>query len=63
MRPDWTCLIEIADGRWGASLEIDASPHLLDRQRRPTPPLLYDLWRNRMCLPSVHAEHPDLIEK
>ncbi len=51
--------IEVVDGRWGASLEINPDPEL----QRPVPMLLYDLWNDPMCLHSVHEEHPDLVEK
>ena len=59
-------VIEVVDGRWGASLEINP-----ERQReaadlppgsRPVPLLLYDLWNDPMCLHSVHEEHADLVE-
>ena len=56
--------IEVVDGRWGASLEINP---LLDPRdpghRRPAPLLLYDLWNDPQCLHSVHEERPDLVEK
>jgi arylsulfatase A-like enzyme len=61
-------LIEVIDGRWGASLWI--GPHrelyedwLLHLRQRPNPLLLFDLWNDPMCLHSVHEEHPDLVEK
>ncbi len=57
-------LIEVVDGRWGASLEINPDPdELEDWQRpRPVPLLLYDLWNDPFCVTSVHEEHPDLVE-
>ena len=56
-------LIEVVDGRWGASLEINPDPDTAEDERRPVPLLLYDLWTDPMAFWSVHAEHPDLVEK
>jgi arylsulfatase A-like enzyme len=62
-------LIEVVDGRWGASLEINPRPPEEDDEeedvarRRPVPMLLYDLWNDPLCVTSVHAEHPELVEK
>ena len=60
--------IEVIDGRWGASLQIN--PRESDNWGdvrwggiRPVPLLLYDLWTDPMCLHSLHEEHPDLVEK
>ena len=61
--------IEVIDGRWGASLEINPWPPEEDEDeedamwRRPVPLLLYDLWNDPYCLHSVHEERPDLVEK
>jgi len=57
-------LIEVVDGRWGASLEISPRPRPLlpESRRRPVPLLLYDLWNDPMCLYSLHEERPDLVE-
>jgi arylsulfatase A-like enzyme len=55
--------IEVIDGRWGASLEINPWPNLPKEQQRPVPLLLYDLWNDPYCLSSVHEERPDLVEK
>jgi arylsulfatase A-like enzyme len=57
--------IEVVDGRWGASLEIDSRPEE-DRspyKLRPTPVLIYDLWNDPYCLHSLHQEKPDLVKK
>ncbi len=56
-------LIEVVDGRWGASLEINPDPEEPLEQQRPVPLLLYDLWDSPVALYSVHEEHPDLVEK
>jgi len=70
-------LIEVVDGRWGASLEINPDPEgppeerrpaplLLygpPEERRPAPLLLYDLWNDPMALWSLHEERPDLVQK
>jgi arylsulfatase A-like enzyme len=65
--------IEVVDGRWGASLEIN--PHIeftwrtrgeyvtAQRGERPGPLLLYDLWNDPHALRSVHEERPDLVDK
>ena len=63
--------IEVIDGRWGASLEIDPSPEIPLSEwvaapvprGRPVPLLLYDLWNDPMALHSLHEERPDLVEK
>ncbi|MFH1764912.1 MAG: sulfatase-like hydrolase/transferase, partial [Gemmatimonadota bacterium] len=55
--------IEVVDGRWGASLEINPNPDRPPEQQRPVPLLLYDLWNDPMCLHPVHEEHPDLVAK
>ena len=55
--------IEVIDGRWGASLEINPWPDLPAEQQRPVPLLLYDLWNDPYCLRSVHEEQPDLVKK
>jgi arylsulfatase A-like enzyme len=60
--------LEVIDGRWGASLEINPWPPDEDEDeeealsRRPVPLLLYDLWNDHFCLNSVHEEHPELVE-
>jgi len=57
-------VIELVDGRWGASLEI--GPHSATSRwfgPRPVPLLLYDLWNDPMALWSLHEERPDLVQK
>ncbi len=61
-------LIEVIDGRWGASLEINPEPEDEDEDvqpedRRPAPLLLYDLWNDPLCLHSLNEERPDLVTK
>jgi arylsulfatase A-like enzyme len=59
-------MIEVIDGRWGASLEIDQDPEEDEdppEDRRPVPLLIYDLWNDPYCLKSLHEERPDLVEK
>jgi len=56
-------LIEVVDGRWGASLEINPDPAQLPDRRRPVPLLVYDLWSDPWCLRSVHEQRPDLVER
>jgi len=58
--------IEVIDGRWGASLEIDQDPEKDESPpewRHPVPLLIYDLWDDPYCLKSLHEERPDLVEK
>ncbi len=55
--------IEVVDGRWGASLEINPDPETPEPRRRPSPLLLYDLWNDPMALWSLHEERPDLVQK
>ena len=54
-------LIEVIDGRWGASLKINPDPDE-EEERRPTSLLLYDLWNDPHALSSLHEERPDLVE-
>jgi arylsulfatase A-like enzyme len=60
--------LEVIDGRWGASLELNPWPPDEDEDeedaqwRRPVPLLLYDLWTDPYALNSIHEEHPDLVE-
>jgi arylsulfatase A-like enzyme len=55
-------VIEVVDGRWGASLWI--GPEAEDEDwRRPMPLLLFDLWNDPWCLSPVNEQHPDLVEK
>jgi len=62
-------VIEVIDGRWGASLEINPrppeenEPERRAMRRRPVPLLLYDLWNDPYCLHSIHEKRPDLVEK
>jgi hypothetical protein len=56
-------MIEVVDGRWGASLEINPDPDELPESQRTVPLLLYDLWNDPLCLHSLHEERPDLVEK
>ena len=61
-------VIEVVDGRWGASLEIRPDPEeerdlLLIDLNRPTPLLLFDLWNDPFCLHSLHEERPDLVKR
>jgi hypothetical protein len=55
--------IEVIDGRWGASLEINPDPKQPPERQRSFPLLLYDLWNDPECLNSLHEEQPDLVEK
>jgi arylsulfatase A-like enzyme len=55
--------IEIVDGRWGASLEINPDPKGPPDRRRPTPLLLYDLWNDPMAVYPLNDERPKLVEK
>ncbi|MEE8550261.1 MAG: sulfatase [Gemmatimonadota bacterium] len=61
--------LEVVDGRWAASLQINPEPPEEDEdeeaaeRRRPVPLLLYDLWNDHYTLHSLHEERPDLVEK
>jgi arylsulfatase A-like enzyme len=64
--------IDVIDGRWGASLEIDHGKQTgnepfygkaLPSAQRQAPMILYDLWNDPHCLHSLHEERPDLIKK
>jgi arylsulfatase A-like enzyme len=60
---DYRAIIEVIDGRWGASLEINPNPNRPPERNRPSPLLLFDLWDDPYCLHSVHEERPDLVEE
>ncbi|MES1243447.1 MAG: sulfatase/phosphatase domain-containing protein, partial [Acidobacteriota bacterium] len=54
-------IVEMVDGRWGASLEIwKKSP---GEEKGDAPFLVYDLWNDPWCLKSLHKERPDLVKK
>ncbi|MCK5488758.1 MAG: hypothetical protein KAI98_02160, partial [Gemmatimonadetes bacterium] len=57
-----TGVIEVIDGRWGASLLINPRPDAWPRSQRDAPLLLYDLWNDPYTRHSVHEERPDLVE-
>jgi len=58
--------IEVIDGRWGASLQINHPPdqgrYMIGPRSSPAV-LLFDLWTDPNCLHSLHEERPDLVEK
>jgi arylsulfatase A-like enzyme len=58
--------IEVVDGRWGASLQINHPPdqgrYMIGPRSSPAV-LLFDLWTDPNCLHSLHEERPDLVEK
>jgi arylsulfatase A-like enzyme len=56
-------VIEVVDGRWGASLEINPHPDREPDTQRTVPLLLYDLWNDPSTQHSLHEERPDLVEK
>ncbi len=58
-----TGVIEVVDGRWGASLLIKPRPGAWPESRRAAPLLLYDLWNDPYTQHSLHEERPDLVEK
>ncbi|MDX1645020.1 MAG: sulfatase, partial [Thermoanaerobaculia bacterium] len=55
--------IEVIDGRWGASLEVNPDPDLPAERQRTAPLLLFDLWNDPECLTSLHEERPELAER
>jgi arylsulfatase A-like enzyme len=70
--------IEVIDGRWGASLDIDHRPdekrpqnYRLDPTYSysglgpppPFPVLIYDVWEDPNCLVPLNEKRPDLVEK
>jgi choline-sulfatase len=58
-----TGVIEVIDGRWGASLLIKPRPGAWPESQRAAPLLLYDLWNDPYTQHSLHEERPDLVEK
>lgn len=70
--------IEVIDGRWGASLNINPRPdekRFLHYQLEPTRPylrlgppppfplLIYDVWEDLNCLVPLNEMRPDLVKK
>lgn len=56
-------IVEMIDGRWGASLNLrKPSPKEMEEQP-PVPLLIFDLWNDPWCLKSLHKERPDLVKK
>jgi arylsulfatase A-like enzyme len=56
-------MIEVIDGRWGASLQVNPNPEWPPERQRPMPLLLFDLWNDPYCLHPLLEERPDLVEK
>ena len=56
-------VIEVIDGRWGASLEINPDPEQWPETERTVPLLLYDLWDDPFTQHSLHEDRQDLVEK
>jgi arylsulfatase A-like enzyme len=66
-------LIEVIDGRWGASLSIEVEEEGSEgddkeedvTEEEPERPrlLLYDMWSDPYSLRSLHEERPDLVDK
>jgi arylsulfatase A-like enzyme len=56
-------VIEVIDGRWGASLEINPDPEKQPETERTVPLLLYDLWDDPFTQHSLHEDRLDLVEK
>jgi arylsulfatase A-like enzyme len=57
-----TGVIEVIDGRWGASLLMKPRPDAWPESGRDAPLLLYDLWSDPHLRHSLHEERPDLVE-
>lgn len=55
-------VIEVIDGRWGASLLRKPRPGAWPESVREVPLLLYDLWDDPYTRRSLHEERPDLVE-
>jgi len=60
-----TGYIEVVDGQWGASLEINGGNEYPEYvpQQRPEPMLLFDIWNDPFCLVPLNDKYPDLVEK
>jgi arylsulfatase A-like enzyme len=56
-------LIDVVDGRWGASLLINQDPLPPEENGRAAPLLLFDLWNDPNLSHSLHEERPDLVER
>ncbi len=54
-------MIEMLDGRWGASLWIGPPEDSL--HPRPTPLILYDVWADPQALTHVNDLYPELVKK
>ena len=55
-------MIEVVDGRWGASLWVGPEP-VNEKMSRPMPLLLFDLWDDPWCLSPVNEEWPEKVEE
>lgn len=56
--------LEVVDGRWGASMWIGPPPAATSQKEpRPWPVLVYDLWNDPICLQPVNQQRPDLVKK
>jgi arylsulfatase A-like enzyme len=55
-------LIEMIDGRWGASLQLFHAESD-SANRRPWPLLLFDVWADPQALHPINEQYPDLVQK
>jgi arylsulfatase A-like enzyme len=61
--------LEVIDGRWGASLDVDPLPDkgrpraYMPGARPPFPVMVYDLWEDPNCLAPLNEARSDLVEK
>ena len=55
-------LLDVIDGRWGASMWIGPPPDD-PAARRPWPVLVFDIWADPWALEPINEERPDLVEK
>jgi arylsulfatase A-like enzyme len=57
--------IEVVDGQWGASLEINGGNEYPEYvpQQRPEPMLLFDIWDDPYCLVPLNDQYPELVKK
>ncbi len=61
--------IEVIDGRWGASWDIDhrsgetRSQSYMPGSPPPYPVMIYDIWEDPNCLNPLNKTRPDLVKK
>jgi arylsulfatase A-like enzyme len=56
-------LLEMIDGRWGASVWIGPPPVGWMEPRPTAAPMIYDIWADPLALHPINEQRPNLVKK